>query len=799
MALENMFHHRATLGGQPLRPKRLLRRIFLTTAWLLPVGAPGMIGPARADIVSTGTNFPVPVVSGAPSMVIGNGAAGTLTVNDASGPQVFNGNSFAVGNGNNGVGTATFTGAGTTATFSNPASPGGSVQLGIGTGSNGTLTVNNGATFIATSPDPTRGFGFNLGGSPTTSGGTGSLIVDAAAVHFVGPFNNNSSNQALNVGLNLGTGTVTLRNGGILDGVNAVLVGRDGSTGTLNVTGAGSKLTTVKTGTLGGGVNAGFVASAAQQATLGPLSNGTVNVSAGGQIYITLDTAGSFLQAGRRGSTGTINITGAGSNITMEGANGGTTSGIAIGRNSSGTLNITAGGALIVNDTGPGTLTMAIGGNPAQVTAGETAGTGTVLVSGAGSKIDFSGTAHGNVAVGYASTGTGGLTVNGGGGVSVETMVVGRNPGATGTLTVTGAGSQITLAGNYGPVLAGGNQNLNGGARLVVGGAGTGSASITNGGSVVINPTTPPGASPGGLFIGGGVMQSANVLPANTNIAAGGSGTLSVTGGSGVTIGGSATNSVIVVGGNGTGTLTIDGASSVALPGSGAMYVGAPIPGVAASVPLTGSVIVANGSSLNAGSLLGIGSNGVGNNNTGTGSVLMTGNSTITATSIVIGQGGLFGGNGTVNGNVTNNGGTLRVGASPDSLIINGAFTQIGGHINLEVFSDGFGGFLTNELVFTQPGNVSLTGVTFDYQFINVTDPNLFFLTHDLGTFLRGSSDGGLTDVGLDPAQLNAIVAANSFTVSQVPEPGTLALFGLALAGLACTRRRGAEIAPAGT
>jgi len=59
----------------------------------------------------------------------------------------------------------------------------------------------------------------------------------------------------------------------------------------------------------------------------------------------------------------------------------------------------------------------------------------------------------------------------------------------------------------------------------------------------------------------------------------------------------------------------------------------------------------------------------------------------------VIGLGGLFGGNGTVNGNVTNNGGTLQVGASPDALIINGAFTQIGGHINLEIFSNGAGGY----------------------------------------------------------------------------------------------------------
>lgn len=896
-----------------------------------------MASTALADVVETGANSPVPIVSGVTNVTVGSLGVGSLTINSASGPQTFTagtlttgggatgngtltvtgatttvslgttgqnvlqigntgigtatisggatvtdirvaanfgGNGTAIGNGAGAIGALTVTGAGSTATFGNyvtiagagvsgtPGNPtgfgvpgattvgtlnvtaggalntnqigfgsqqipaannaangsehafgtgtisgagstvtvtaiptSGGLLLGVGPNGTGSLTVSNGGVLNLTTSNPANpgslGFGLSLGGTVATPGGSGSLTVNAGAVHFVGPFTNVNSNQAINVGRIQGNGTVLVQNGGIIDGVNAILIGRDGSTGTMTVTGAGSKVTTIATGTLGGGVNAGFVSSAALQATLGPTSTGILNVTNGGEIDITLDANGTFLQAGRRGATGTINITGTNSKIVMAGSNAGLSSVIAIGRNSTGTMNITNGGALIVNDTTPGLgyTGLSIGGSRAQVSTGETAGTGTVVVSGAGSKIDFQG-AHGTIEVGYSSTGS--LTVNAGGVVNAQGAVVGRNAGANGNLVVDGAGSQLNLAGNDGPIVVSGNQVLNGGARLNVGLAGAGTVTVSNGGAITINPDNPGSAQPGGLFIGGGLVQVSNIPPSNTNVGAGGVGTVNVTGGSTITIGGSATNSVVVVGGNGTGTLNVGGVgSAVNLPSTGAMYVGAAAPGTwTPSVPLSGAVNVSGGASINAGSFLGIGSDGT-NNNTGTGSFLLTGGSSVTATNIFVGQHGVFGGNGTVNGAVTNNGGILQVGASPDSLVINGAYTQHGGTINLEIFSDGAGGYLTNSLIFTTPAQVVLDQVNFAFNFMNSIDPAAYFAANglfDLSDFLFAGD--GTTNSPLSNTQLNTIVTAPNFDVVATPEPGTMGLFGVGLAALASVRRR---------
>jgi hypothetical protein len=138
--------------------------------------------------------------------------------------------------------------------------------------------------------------------------------------------------------------------------------------------------------------------------------------------------------------------------------------------------------------------------------------------------------------VGRTAGGSGTLSVLDGGKVSGTLMLVG-----TGTLgTVNIDNSQLQLAGRYNEVGVG--------AALGVGrDGGTGILNLTRGATVSINPDTFAG---GGLGIGG------------TSFAPGGTGTVTLSGASSITIGGTAP-AAVTVGLNGTGTLSLSGASFV--------------------------------------------------------------------------------------------------------------------------------------------------------------------------------------------------------------------------------------------
>lgn len=104
---------------------------------LLALGLLLTPGVARADITETGTNSPVPIVSGAPRVLVGNGAPnqgilsaeafGTGTIIISGGAQVTDTRAPAdygvygalVASAAGSTGTLTLTGAGTTATFHN--------------------------------------------------------------------------------------------------------------------------------------------------------------------------------------------------------------------------------------------------------------------------------------------------------------------------------------------------------------------------------------------------------------------------------------------------------------------------------------------------------------------------------------------------------------------------------------------------------------------------------------------------------------------------------------------------------
>jgi T5SS/PEP-CTERM-associated repeat protein len=728
------------------------------------------------DTVQDYMGSPFGTPGGATHAYLNVTAGGTLNTGSSTIAQ--NGNMYTPPPGSiyvpTGTETATATAIVNNGTWNITSPQGWALVLGNGSNSTGSLSVvNHGAVNISATPSSAQ-VGIALG----ETGGSGSILVDGGSIKFT-----SGAGDYVNVGDYQGSGAITVKGGGSISGALSANIGADGSTGSLTVSGAGSSFTV--SGANGGNgafIGVGTTDTPALASTLGPTTNGALTVNDGGQVTIDTDGngGGAGLVAGQNGGTGVVTVTGAGSKIAISGNNGnsGNGGGSTIGQSGKGTLNVLAGGQYDVDNTGAaGNSGIAIGGDSYQVSTGAQAGVGVVTVSGAGSELNVQ-SAHGFIAVGYTGTGT--LKVSDGGAVSAEGIKIAALSGSNGTVSVNDA--SIALSGS--------DSATGTGARALVGAAGVGSLSLTNGASLLITPST----SYGGIYIGG---ESGLY---------GGVGTMSVSGGSTAFVSG--TNDQLDVGRNGTGTLNISGGSTVDVAhgtgSTGQTFVGA----TASNTPpvggaLAGRISVAGGSTLDAGSLLGIGSNGAGNNDTGTGSVFLSGMSTVNATEVVIGQNGLLGGNGTVNGDITNNGGTLSPGASPDPLYINGNYEQTGGVIDLEVLPNGTGGFLTDTVVFGVGDTVQITGALINIVFRDGADPTLFeddgLLNYD--TFFRVANPGGTGDLPLSSEfPLDSVFSDVTIAVS-TPEPGTwvmLAVGFFGLTGLGYRRRVKAPAARGG-
>jgi T5SS/PEP-CTERM-associated repeat protein len=672
------------------------------------------------------------------------------------------------------------------------------IAIGEGSNATGSLSITNGGAVSVAATSPSLQAGISIGGTGGSAGGTGSLTVDSG-----GSLTFSTGDTFLFVGRNQSSSsTMTVEGGGTVSGVFTAQIGRDGSNGSLTVDGAGSAITiSGSSATRGAGLGVGVVSTPALAPTLGPSTMGALTVQNGGKVTVSTDNnVNGGLSVGVNGAAGNVTVAGAGSQITIAGNNSNLTTelggGFAVGRSGAGTLNIQTGGQVVINDTGSGGQAgLAIGGAPIQVANGEQPGTGTVIVSGTGSQLKVQ-SPHGFITSGYSGTGT--LNVLNGGTATAEGLTLGRSTGSLGTVSLSGSSSSITLSGND---ISGGT-----GARLQVGGSGTGNMSISNGAELFINPTTVNG----GVYLGG------------TGNLPGGVGTMTVSGGSQVLVSG--TGDKLIVGRNGTGSLTITGGGTVVDvahgPGStGQTFVGAIPASFSATAPLSGTLIVTNGATLNAGSLLGIASDGV-NNSTGTGVVIFK-RGTINATKTVIGANGVLDATGTLNGNLTNNGGTISPGAPPDKLQINGNFAQTGGKIDLEIDSDGHGGFVTDKLVFENGVDFGTTGATISFHFLDDADPNAFAADglFNLDTFFRFANADGTDEVPLSsgiPGMLDTVfvddtyvATADSFNITSfgfdpntgvtelvatpTPEPATAGLVATALFaffGLGHARRR---------
>lgn len=217
-------------------------------------------------------------------------------------------------------------------------------------------------------------------------------------------------------------------------------------------------------------LNRFLVSLSAVAATLGDAagSSGTLNVP-GGVVEITGATD---LLIGRFG-TGALHVTNGGEvNVTAFGAiavvgrYAGSTGFVTVSGGGilgdSSTLNV--GGVLHIGSVGDGSLTITDGGtvHDTRIFAGVQAGaTGSMIVDGAGSEL----TNDDQLFVGTA--GNAFLTIRNSGKVNNTLGVIGDLPSSTGSVLVDGAGSEWISSG-----------------ELVVGNFGTGSMAITNGGRV---------------------------------------------------------------------------------------------------------------------------------------------------------------------------------------------------------------------------------------------------------------------------------------------------------------------------
>jgi T5SS/PEP-CTERM-associated repeat protein len=356
-----------------------------------------------------------------------------------------------------------------------------------------------------------------------------------------------------------GSGTFSVSAGATLDGradaaacltapryCSAFVGNAAGASGVLTVTDAGSSASFLGGFYVGGlaGLNQGF-------GTPGGFSHGTVNVVNGGVLRTDFGTLGLMTQnaysLGTERIQATVLINGAGSTWQVTGSSldsGGAAFDMALGARTQAAATVSGGGLLniapgagrdyglhvgfggdatldvvgagsqlqLVGDTDRGVLNIAKSGGSGVLSVREGAtlsstvrwvgvgtdgGNGRLTVTGAGSSASFSSLTSMNI----GDAGTGRLEVLNGGVLSTAQLNVGRQPGGSGTVSIDGADSRVTLSQVSGE-------------RLYVG---TGAVTVSNG--AVLDTRVNAAACAGGVWC-------ATVIGAQ----AGANGSLAVTG-----------------------------------------------------------------------------------------------------------------------------------------------------------------------------------------------------------------------------------------------------------------------------
>ncbi len=617
----------------------------------------------------------------------------------------------------------------------------------------------------------------------------------------------------LNVGGIKGSATLGVTAGATISGVNSLGVGRNGSFGTLNIDGSGSQVLLDGIASVQASITAGSPAApSAPFAQIGREGGtGVVNVTGGGSLTMlsTIGTPNSLgFEVGRvttsvanpnfaslaATTSGTLNISGANSVVSITalsakdafGAEQAFNPYMKIGRDGTGILNVSGGGKLLIdgqamstnNDRG---TSLYIGGRSDSVIGGR----GFVSVTGSGSEIRMTGSDT-YIGIGHGPQSSGQLAVSDHALVSTTALIVGRR-GGVGLLSVDNANVSVTgQASTFGAFMSLG-YGLSSTAGSI-GVAGNGTATVTNGGSILISNMGTFGAD---LTVGG----TTGVPKGNGSLALASGSSLSVQAASGL--------ARARIGVNGAGLVSLSGGSSLNV-GDGNLLLAETTAGVGTLLAIENSTITAG--------WVGIGRNRS-NVDGGVGTMLLNSGATLTADTVVIGTKGYLGGSGgSIIANQIDNYGTFSPGNSPGVFNITGNYTQqAGSRMVLEVESDGMNGFNTDLVLFSAGSVVDLNPGTIEFRFLGATDPNGFKTSgaFDLNTFMAISDINGVQS----PLQLTAyagtqFVATSKeyaftnfsysaaggavFNAAPVPEPSTWAMMfaGVMLLGTMAARRR---------
>jgi fibronectin-binding autotransporter adhesin len=382
------------------------------------------------------------------------GAAATGTLDILAGGTVNSATGLRLGGEANATGDVTVDGAGSALNATD--------GLEVGVLGSGSLTVSDGAAVALASDN----FNNLLVGSQ--AGGVGSVTITGPGSSVV----TSGQDNVTQIGAVAGAvGTLLVENGGQLKSLQFE-AGRDG-TGTATVTGAGSIIIVSNDdGRFGGyyDYEAGF-------ARVGRDGDGTLNILDGGRfevragVGVNEDTSVPFMQIGRNASsTSTVLVDGSGSILDIFSLNppGGPFTegpGLQVGREGTATLTVSNGGEARVNGQG---ATLTVGAR--------VGGDGTVTVTGPGSSVEVDAMGVGGF-VSIGNLGTGALNVLAGGSASLSAsgLAVGGQPGASGSVTVSGLGSTFDV------VSPGIDDVIN------IGTAGAGSIDVLAGGSASLS------------------------------------------------------------------------------------------------------------------------------------------------------------------------------------------------------------------------------------------------------------------------------------------------------------------------
>src|SRR5581483_4191059 len=318
-------------------------------------------------------------------------------------------------------------------------------DVSVGYGGSGILSITNGASVS----DSAGEVGYTI---HSETGANGTVTVDGAGSTW---------NNSIYLYVGYGTGTLTISNGGSVSDVWGYLgyypESPGHSSGTVTVDGTGSTWTN------------------SDSAYVGNSGTGVLNVSNGGLV-----TNGTGYLGYNPGSDGTATIDGIGSTWTNNGF-------FYVGYNGNGVLHITSGGR--VDST-----------SSFAYISWSSVSNSSVTIDGAGSLWSNKGGFY----IGFDGQGT--LTITGGGHMTNGTFTnVGFDPGASGTLAVSGAdslfstGSALSIGGNVSGAGGTGLLHLDKGGTVSAAsvnvwspGTLTGTGAITNSATTTIQGTLAP-------------------------------------------------------------------------------------------------------------------------------------------------------------------------------------------------------------------------------------------------------------------------------------------------------------------